>query len=315
MNQSLLQSQSAATAKADIPKEPSSAALIDAQLTDSFSPERLSWKNVDWPVFLFIGAMHVGALAAPFFFSWQALGVFVFLYWLTASMGITMGFHRYLAHRSFKLNRIGQFIVYLAGTLAVQGTPLTWAATHRLHHRKSDKPGDPHSPRDGNWWSHILWLFVTRRKEEDRMLYRRYTPDLINDPMLRFFEVTFIWWTVALAIGLYLWGGLPFVLWGVCLRMTLVHHNTWFVNSATHLWGYRTYETTDDSKNLWWVALLTFGEGWHNNHHAHPSLARNGLRWWEFDPTFWLIRCFQFAGLASNVRDSIPERGQERKAV
>lgn len=312
MNSSTVSQQ---TPEVVAPKEPSPAKLIDARLAESFSPESLRWSNVDWPVLVFIATMHIGALAAPFFFTWEALGVAVVLYWLTASMGITMGYHRYLAHRSFKLTRVGQFIVYLCGCLAVQGTPLRWAATHRLHHRKSDKPGDPHSPREGNWWSHILWLFVHRRKEDDRMLYRRYVPDLLQDPMLRFFEVTFIWWTALLAVGLYLWGGLPMVLWGVCLRMVLVHHNTWFVNSATHLWGYRTYETSDDSRNLWWVALATFGEGWHNNHHAHPSLARAGLRWWEFDATFWLIRTFQLLGLAYDVRDAIPATGEKRKAV
>lgn len=273
---------------------------------DSFLPDKLRWSNIDWPVILWILAMHLGCLAAPFYFSWTALGAAAALYLLTGCIGICLGFHRYHSHQGFTLAKPVQFVVNLIGTLATQGPPLTWIATHRLHHAKSDKPGDPHSPRDGAFWSHMLWLFTWKSPKQTEALYRKYVPDLMNDPMLRFFGKTMILWNAALAAALYWFGGLPALVWGMCVRMTFVYHSTWFVNSATHMFGYRNYETRDDSSNVWWVALLATGEGWHNNHHAYPRLARHGHRWFELDPTWWAIRMLAAVGLASNVADKVP---------
>jgi len=273
---------------------------------DSFSQAHLKAGRIDWVVVGWMSGMHLGALAAPFFFTWQALGVAVFLHWMTASLGITLCFHRYLTHRSFKLRQPASFFVTLCGVLAGEGTPLNWCATHRLHHKRSDQEGDPHSPLEGPWWSHLLWMFVKRSPEHQKMLYRRFAPELAQQKMLWFFEKTFILWQIAMAVGLYALGGLPFLLWGVCVRMVVAYHSTWFVNSATHLWGYRTYATRDESRNLWWVALLSYGEGWHNNHHAHPANARAGHKWWEIDMTFWSIRALQMVGMAYDVKDKIP---------
>jgi stearoyl-CoA desaturase (delta-9 desaturase) len=246
-------------------------------------------------------------LLAPFYFTWSAFSVAVLFYWLTGCVGICLGYHRYLAHRSLKLSRPAEFFVYLCGVLALEGSPLMWASTHRVHHARSDKDGDPHSPRHGKWWSHILWLFQDRVEARDPEFRKRIVPDLIQDPMIQFFDRTFFWWTVLFGVIMYTVGGMPWLIWGLCVRMVFTYHVTWFVNSATHLWGYRNYQTTDDSRNLWWVALLASGEGWHNNHHAYPRLARAGHKWWEFDVTFLVIRLLQATGQAWDVADGLPD--------
>jgi sn-2 palmitoyl-lipid 9-desaturase len=279
-----------------------------AELLQAFYPDKLRWQNFDWIVIIWMAAMHIGCVFAPFFFTWEALGVTIILHWLTCSIGICLGYHRYLSHRSMKLARPAEFFVLLCGALSGEGSPLTWSATHRLHHQKSDKRGDPHSPLDGKWWSHLLWLFVLRTPQQQELLFETYVPDLGRRPMVRFFEKTTFLWLVAAGVGLFALGGLPMFLWGVCVRMTLAYHSTWFVNSATHLWGYRNYETKDRSRNLWWVAILAYGEGWHNNHHAHPRLAFSGHRWWEFDMTGWVIRGLRFCRLAHDVNDRYPKR-------
>lgn len=297
------------------PKSPATIAVVaDApihrtpleQIYDAFSPAGLTWRNIDWVVVAFIAAMHIGALAAPFFFTWPALITAVALHWATGSLGICLGYHRFLSHKSLKLREPARFFTLLCGALSGEGSPLSWAATHRLHHMRSDEEGDPHSPLVGAWWAHTWWLFVYRTAEQRDLLFRRFVPDLAGDRLMQFFEKTYFLWLVVSGVALYAAGGLPFLLWGMCLRTTLMYHSTWFVNSATHLWGYRNYETTDASRNLWWVALLAYGEGWHNNHHAHPHTARAGHRWWELDPTFWSIRFLQLIGQAYQVDDRTP---------
>jgi sn-2 palmitoyl-lipid 9-desaturase len=278
------------------------------QILDAFHPSRLTWSRVDWVSLVWITGMHLGAVVAPFFFTWQALGVTVFLHWMTLSIGICLGYHRFLSHKSMRLRSPVEFFVTLCGVLSGEGTPLAWAATHRLHHQQSDKEGDPHSPLDGPWWSHILWLFTSRTRQEQDALYRRYVPELMDRPMLRMFERTYGLWLIGTGVILFAVGGWPMLLWGLCARMTYAYHSTWLVNSATHIWGYRNYDTRDESRNLWWVALVSYGEGWHNNHHAHPSNARAGHKWYEIDPTFWIIKLLKATGLAYDVRDAIPER-------
>jgi sn-2 palmitoyl-lipid 9-desaturase len=286
---------------------PVPARVVESQeIYDWFNPNQLNWKNVDWVVVGWMAAMHVGCLAAPFFFTWSAFGLAAVIYWLTSSVGVCLGYHRYLTHRSFKLSKPAEFGVMLCSVGSGEGSPLMWAATHRLHHQRSDQEGDPHSPLEGKWWSHMAWLFVNHSKEQRDILYRRYVPDLVDQPVMKFFERTYGLWLIAFGVALFAIGGIPALLWGMCVRMVISYHSTWFVNSATHLWGYRNYDTRDESRNLWWVALLAFGEGWHNNHHAHPSTARAGHQWWEIDMTFWVIRGLQFVGLASDVNDHIP---------
>ena len=288
-------------------------------LRQSFDTSRLRWGNIDWVVAGWIVLMHAGCIAAPFFFSWSGLAVCLVLHFLTCSIGVCLGYHRYLAHRSMKLAKPVEFGAMAMGVISGEGTPLMWSAVHRLHHQESDTDHDPHSPNDGAWWSHLLWLFVNRSPRENEILYQRYVPELLERPMMRFFERTQALWLSLVGIGLlgagYLTGGVfgavSFVLWGMCARMVFAYHSTWFVNSATHLWGYRNYKTRDKSKNLWWVAILAYGEGWHNNHHAHPAVAPAGHRWWEFDITWWSIKALRFCGLAWDVNDRIPERDAE----
>jgi len=289
-----------------------------AEFLQAFTPsQKMGWRNVDWVVFSWMLFVHAGALAAPFFFSWSALGVCALLHWMTCSLGICLGYHRFLAHRSLKLAAPVKFVMLWCGANSGEGTPLTWAATHRLHHQQSDQPGDPHSPNEGNWWSHMLWLFGVLPNHVNERLFNKYVPELMQDKLVCFFEKTAALWLIItgfslLGIGAVLngWqGAVSMLLWGMCLRMVLAYHSTWFVNSATHIWGYRNYETKDRSRNLWWVAVLAYGEGWHNNHHAHPSLAPSGHRWWEVDPTWYVIKALRFCGLATDVKDNIPEVG------
>lgn len=284
------------------------ASAAEQMLRHYFDPARLRLAEIDWTVLIFIALLHVGALAAPFYFTWPALAVGVVLYWLTGSIGICLGYHRCLSHRGLTLAAPARFISTLCGVWALQGSPLTWCATHRLHHARSDRPGDPHSPNDGKWWSHLLWLFVRHSSKEQKALHRRFCPELVNDPLLQMFERTYILWTVGLGIALWLAGGLPMLLWGLCVRGVVCYHSTWFVNSLTHLWGYRNYETRDDSRNNWFVAIVAWGEGWHNNHHAFPRLARSGHRWWEVDVTWWAISLLRSVGLARDVHDHLPAK-------
>jgi len=253
-------------------------------------------------VLLFLFGFHAAALAALFTFTWTAFAIAVGLFWISGGLGIGMGYHRLLTHRGYRVPKAIEYLMTVSGTLALQGGPIGWAATHRIHHAHADQPGDPHSPRDGAWWSHVGWMYsgVSLQRNDDVM--RRYAPDLSAD---RFYVWLTRWSTVptfALAGVLFLAGGWSWLLWGVFLRIVFAWHVIWAVNSVTHLWGRRRFVTRDDSRNNWWVALLSFGEGWHNNHHAHPVAARHGLTWYEIDLNWWCIRAFQFFGLAKNVR-------------
>ncbi len=280
-------------------------------------PERWS-KGVDWPVLLFILVIHVSALAAPFYFTWKALGIAAFLAWLTGSIGVCMGYHRQLTHGSFCTYRPIRWLLALIGGLSGEGSALTWVANHRRHHLFSDKDGDPHSPHDGKWWSHMFWFIPEFGKQHYEGLVSDYAPDLTKDPMMMFIHYMFLpshllLGGALLAAGWLGWDfhtGMSFLLWGMSARLIYVMHVTWFVNSASHIWGYRNYETSDNSRNLWWVGLLGFGEGWHNNHHAFQRMARQGHKWWEIDVTYWAICLLEKLGLAWNVVHEIPKNAK-----
>lgn len=276
---------------------------------DSFDRSCLQPNNIGWFVATWMIVMHAGCIAAPFFFDWTAVGIAVALHWLTCSIGICLGYHRCLSHGSLRLVAPVRFLVTLIGVLAGQGTPLMWSAIHRIHHGQSDKKGDPHSPRDGVLWSHIMWLFVRHTDSQRESMYRIYVPDLTQDRLLRFFERTYTLWLVGFAVLMYAVGGWPLLLWTVCARIVIGYHTTWLINSASHIWGYKNYDTTDNSRNLWWAGLLAYGEGWHNNHHAWPRVACYGHRWWEFDITWQAIKVLRLLRLAKNVDDRIPAAG------
>jgi fatty-acid desaturase len=264
---------------------------------DSDDSQKLNWTNITA-----FGLFHVGALAALFVFSWRALAVTLFLYWMCAGLGISMGYHRLHTHRSYQVPLALEYFFAVCGTLTLQGGPIFWVATHRIHHQKSDQPGDPHSPRDGGWWAHMGWLLVGESKHSNTPLMSKYAPDLVKD---RFYVwLDYFHWVPIIVLGILLFalGGLSFVLWGICLRVVVGLHSTWLVNSATHMWGSRRFDTRDDSRNNWWIALITSGEGWHNNHHAHPTSARHGLAWYEFDLSWIQIRTLMFFRIAKSVR-------------
>ena len=251
---------------------------------------------------------HILSVVALFYTTWQAVVVAVVLHWVCISWGIGMGYHRLHTHRSYTVPKAIDYLFAVCGSMTLQGGPIFWTATHRIHHQRSDKPGDPHSPRDGKWWSHVLWTIFGEEMHSNTEVMGKYAPDLMKD---RFYRVLNSWhWVPLVVLGLVLLavGGLPWMLWGVFLRVTVGLHCTWLVNSATHLWGRRRFQTTDDSRNNWWVALLTFGEGWHNNHHAYPRSARHGLVWRELDISWLQIRLLAALGIAKDLQ--IPTASQ-----
>jgi fatty-acid desaturase len=260
--------------------------------------------------------LHVGAIAALFMFSWRALAITAALYWMTIGWGISLGYHRLHTHRSYQCPRLLEYFFAFCGAMTLEGGPIFWVATHRIHHQKSDQAGDPHSPRDGAWWAHVGWILFGETNHNNTKMMSKYAPDLAKH---RFY----VWlnnyhWvpTVVLAAVLLAIGGLPLMLWAVCVRIVVGLHATWLVNSATHLWGSRRFETKDDSRNSWWVALLTFGEGWHNNHHAHPTSARHGLAWYEFDISWISLKLMKLVGIAKGVRVAqLPAKEAAREAA
>ena len=262
----------------------------------------MSKGDIKWDSALSMLSIHVAAVAALFCFSWQAFWVFLVLLIATGCVGICLCYHRLLTHRSFELWKPLEYFFALLGSLAWQNGPIKWVAIHRIHHARSDEPGDPHSPVRSFWWGHIGWMYTYDEELDQYERYKAYAPDMVRDPVYRLLNATHGWYQLLLGIALFLWGGVPFVLWGIFLRTVAMWHSTWFVNSAAHTWGYRTWATGDRSTNNWWVALLTYGEGWHNNHHAFPRSAAHGLRWWELDTTYLTIRALHLLGLASHIQ-------------
>jgi fatty-acid desaturase len=271
---------------------------------------------LNWSAGVTLAALHIAAIVALFHFEWRYLAIAAVLHWVATGLGVSMGYHRLHTHRSYRVPKALEYFFAVCGTLTLQGGPIFWAATHRLHHQKSDQPGDPHSPVDGAWWSHIGWIVFSERNNTENKMVSRYAPDLSKDRFYLWLNV-YHWVPLAvLSVLLLVLGGMPLVLWAIAFRIVFGLHSTWLVNSATHMWGGRRFATRDDSRNIWWVALLTFGEGWHNNHHAHPTSARHGLAWYEFDPSWIQIRILKFFGLAKAIRVvSVNSPFSEREAA
>jgi stearoyl-CoA desaturase (delta-9 desaturase) len=262
----------------------------------------LDRKGLNLATTIVFALFHVGAVAALFMFNWRAFAAAVLLYCICTGLGISMGYHRLHTHRSYRVPLWLEYFFAVCGACTLEGGPIFWVAVHRIHHQKSDQPGDPHSPRDGAWWAHVGWILFGETNHTNTRLLGKYAPDLEKH---RFY----VWlnnyhWVPVVVLGglLYAIGGLPMMLWGMCLRVVAGLHATWLVNSATHMWGSRRFATRDDSRNNWWVALISFGEGWHNNHHAHPTSARHGLAWYEFDPSWLLIKTLRIFGIAKSIQ-------------
>ncbi|MFZ0850733.1 MAG: fatty acid desaturase [Hyphomicrobiaceae bacterium] len=300
-----------------MPDNSPTAASVRAPALASSRSWRIKWRYAS-PIIL----VHLVALLAclPWFFSWTgvvlaALGQYVF-----GGIGMNVGYHRLLTHRSFACPQWLERLLAILGACCLEESPTVWAAWHRLHHHAADKERDPHSPLSSFLWGHIGWLMIKSDNADTGPLKKRYAPDLDSDPFYRWLESSDNWIKVALvswavyfvagfAAVILLGGaildaaqfGSSLVVWGAAVRTVLVWHITWSVNSVTHLWGYRNYETPDNSRNNIVIGLLAGGEGWHNNHHAAPTSARHGHHWWEVDASWLTIRVLMLLGLATKV--------------
>ncbi len=299
--------------------------------------KQLRYKDVSGKIFWAIVIVHVGALAAlvPGFFSWPAFVFFLVMIPVTAWFGITFGYHRLLTHASFQTKPWIKYLSVICGSMTLEGPVLTWVEKHRYHHKYTDKNGDPHTPRHGRIWAHVWWAFCKYFVVEEDQLVRKVDVigDLRGDKVLerlsRYHYIpAFLMVPISYAFGeaLHTYGdlntsGVSFVVWGVFVRTVVVYHGTWCVNSVCHISGTTNFDILDDSKNSWWVALITGGEGWHNNHHAFPSSADHGLRWYEFDPTGRFIKVLSWKriGLAwavqtiDNLEEKLATRSVELK--
>lgn len=228
--------------------------------------------------------------------------------YLLSGFGITIGFHRFATHRSFQANKVVEFVLLALGSMAIEGSVLQWTADHWTHHKHSDRPGDPHSPVEGLFHAHIGWFFGSTRG-----IPERDAKHLMKDPVAHFISRTFYVWA---ALGMFLpflfdgWRG---VLWGGLVRVFITHHLTWSVNSICHQFGRRAFDTDDHSGNQWIVGVLGLGEGWHNNHHAFPESAFHGLRWYQIDPSGYVIRGLEAVGWIKGVRRVSSERMQRKR--
>ncbi|WP_236022977.1 acyl-CoA desaturase [Dictyobacter formicarum] len=233
--------------------------------------------------------------------------------YICITFGVTAGFHRMLTHRSFRAHPVIKFLLLVFGSMSLEGPALEWAATHVKHHAQSDKEGDPHSPTEGFIHAHLGWLFKDRMADPNV-----YCRNLVNDRMVVFVSRTFLLWVVLSLLIPFAVGGWHGLLWAGLVRIFIVHHVTWSVNSICHTFGKREFETTDKSRNEWIVGLLAFGEGWHNNHHAFPRSAFHGLHWWQVDFSAYLIRILEKVGLVKDVyripTDMLKNRYQNLKS-
>lgn len=291
---------------------------------------RLLWEYVG-PVVFFHLLIPVAFL--PYFFSWWGVAWLFVGNYLFTSLGIGAGYHRLLTHRGFKCPRWLEYTLATLGVCSFQDSPCRWVLVHRVHHQHSDHQPDPHTPRVSAFWAHMGWLFIDNRQLSSASAYDRYCRDLMRDPYYMWLQrgLNWVWvylihavlfFLVGLGVGWLMTGtsagtiqiGLQWLMWGVIMRTVFTWHVTWGINSFSHMWGYRNYETREDSRNNWLFAFLTNGEGWHNNHHADPRSARHGHRWWEFDVTWYSLRALEKTGL---VRDLVhPNHGAlERKSI
>lgn len=281
-------------------------------------------RAIRWDYVIFFVALHAAALLVfvPYFFSWIGVAAFLAGVVVFGQLAIPIGYHRLLAHKSFRTPKWFERTLVTLAMCTAQETPAQWVAWHRRHHCYSDKPGDPHTPRVTFFWAHVNWLVhESRSRLQTFSMFEKYARDVLADPYYRWIErlpspagmfflahaVVLSSVVAAIALFWYGWSGeagrvtASVVVWGIIARTVWVWHITWSVNSLSHLFGYQNYKTGDDSRNNWLVSLLTGGEGWHNNHHADPASASVQHRWWELDPNYYVIRLFGALGLASEI--------------
>lgn len=279
-------------------------------------------RDINWRNAGFLLALHLMALLAflPWLFSWTGLILFIIGNYVFATLGINIGYHRLLTHRGFNCPKWLEYTLLILGCCSGQDSPTNWGAMHRRHHQYPDEEHDLHSPLRGFFWAHIGWLIFKCPDLNRHLLMDRYAKDLRRDPFHAWLVRHDMWMVIAIAsylmffvggiVAAALMGqgglealqfGLSLFIWGAVVRTVFTLHVTWLVNSAAHLWGYRNYETNDNSRNNVLVGILASGEGWHNNHHADPRSARHGHKWWEFDLSWLTIRLLMLCGLATDV--------------
>jgi stearoyl-CoA desaturase (delta-9 desaturase) len=285
-------------------------------------PAAVDRHRIVWSYAVTVGVYHALALLAllPWFFSWTGVGLAIGGIYVFGSLGINLCYHRILTHRGLVCPKWLEHGFAILGVCSMQDTPARWVAVHRRHHEHADRQDDPHSPLVSFIWGHTGWMLVKNRDLTGLGIYDRYAKDVLRDPFYRRLERTLLYpvivvasWAIfflaGFAAGLAVGDsassavrfGASLLIWGVFVRTVVVWHITWSVNSLAHLWGYQNYATGEYSRNNWLVALLTMGEGWHNNHHADPRSARHGHRWWEVDPIYLFVTVLEAAGLAHDV--------------
>ncbi|CAK9329641.1 unnamed protein product [Citrullus colocynthis] len=289
------------------------------------------WTNRDKYMAGLLFILHMLCIIAPFQFNWNAFWVALALH-IISCFGINISYHRNLSHRSFRLSKWLEYLFAYCGVLAFQGDPIDWVSTHRHHHQFVDTEKDPHSPIQGFWFSHMTWLLdsnvLTKKvcpeyfidfKDTERTIFSlvlkygrpKNVGDLENQTFYRFLGKTYFLHQIALAVLLYVVGGIPFLIWGMIVRTIVLLHLTFMVNSICHTWGNQPWNTGDLSRNTWWLSLFTFGEGWHNNHHAFEYSARHGLEWWQIDFGWYIILFLQAIGLATDVK--VPSQSHKQR--
>lgn len=324
-----------------VPQDPTDTELlgVDELPSEGIDPQRLPRPDetqplrVMWRYVAVLTAVHIAALLVfvPWFFTWSGMVVGVLGHFVFGMLGITIGYHRLLTHRGFTCPKWLEHTFAVFGMCNLQDSPARWVAIHRMHHQHSDHQPDPHSPLVNFLWGHVGWVVCRHRSLDRTSHYERYVRDLLRDPFYLKLERRDGWFFVyvAHAFVLALLGALvgyiasgyqssgaiqyaaSWLVWGVAARTVFVLHGTWAVNSVSHLFGYRNYETRDNSRNNWLVALLSHGEGWHNNHHAQPRAAAHGHRWWEMDMSWRIIQMLEIVGLAKDVVRPKPAKAPE----
>lgn len=324
---------------ADVLEEPgeddSNSSVPDlSQRVEPQASTRPTGGNLRWDYLVFFVTLHLLALLVlvPWLFSWAGVAAFLLGVIVFGQMAIPIGYHRLLSHRSFRTPKWFERTLVTLAMCSAQETPAHWVAWHRMHHSHSDGHEDPHSPRLGLFWAHIRWtVHESRTRLATFSMYHKYARDILSDPYYRWIERlpiaagsfflahAVLYAAIATAACVMLYGNTleayqmlaSLFVWGVVFRTVWVWHITWSVNSITHVFGYRNYDTKDDSRNNWFVTLLTAGEGWHNNHHADPASASVQHRWWEIDINYYVIRLFGRLGLATDiVRPRIQRKSQ-----
>jgi len=280
--------------------------------------------QLDWINVIGIGFYHLAAMLAfsSWFFSWTGVVLMLLGTYVFGTLGINVFYHRFLTHKGFQCPKWLEYTLAILAVCSFQDTPARWVAIHRRHHEHADDEPDPHTPLRSFLWAHVGWILVKSPDLSPYEIFSRYAKDILRDPFYRRLEKRIIYIGVIYASWLVFFGagfgwtllaggssgeaaqfGLSLLVWGVFVRTVLVWHITWSVNSVTHMWGYRNYETDEESRNNIVVGLLSMGEGWHNNHHADPRSARHGHLWWELDVSYLTIRLFGLLGLARRITE------------